>query len=77
MERSHVSLRLAFPAATTVLETNGRRWHDDANDYEADHEKWSVPGRHGYRLVLATFEKITRKPEDLIDELVATMGSLR
>src|SRR5262245_58345752 len=52
----------AFLDATTVLETNGRRWHDDPSDYEDDNEKWSVPGRHGYRLVLATWEKVTRKP---------------
>ena len=44
----------ALPDAMTILETNGRRWHDDATDYEHDHEKWSVPGRHGHRLVLAT-----------------------
>ena len=33
----------------TVLETNGRRWHDDPADYEHGNEKWSVPGRHGSR----------------------------
>ena len=43
----------AFPGARTILETNGRRWHDDPSDYEHDQEKWSVPGRHGYRLVFA------------------------
>jgi len=64
----------AFPAARTVLETNGRRWHDDARDYEYDNEKWSVPGRHGYRLVLATWEKVTRAPDDLLHELTATMA---
>ena len=35
----------AFEREKTVLETNGRRWHDDAVDYELDNEKWSVPGR--------------------------------
>jgi len=43
-----------FERARVILETNGRRWHDDPNDFEHDHEKWSVPGRHGYKLVLAT-----------------------
>jgi hypothetical protein len=65
----------AFPATRTILETNGRRWHDDAVDYEHDHEKWSVPGRHGYRLVLATWDKVARRPVDLVDELVATMAA--
>jgi very-short-patch-repair endonuclease len=65
----------AFPDATTILETNGRRWHDDAVDYEGDHEKWSVPGRHGYRLVLATWVKVKRQPGDLVHELVATMAA--
>ena len=67
----------AFPEATTILETNGRRWHDDPSDYEDDHEKWSVPGRHGLRLVLATWEKVTEKPDDLIQELLAAMAAHR
>jgi hypothetical protein len=29
----------AFPARRLILETNGRRWHDDPKDYERDHEK--------------------------------------
>jgi very-short-patch-repair endonuclease len=64
-----------FPTSMTILETNGRRWHDDATDYEHDHEKWSVPGRHGYRLVLATWHKVTRTPDDLVRELTATMSA--
>ncbi len=63
----------AFPTRRVILETNGRRWHDDANDYERDNEKWSVPGRHGYRIVFATWSKVDRRPEELIDELRAAM----
>jgi hypothetical protein len=66
-----------FPDASTILETKGRRWHDDPTDYEDDHEKWSVPGRHGYRLVLATWAKVTRAPDALLDELLATMTAVR
>ena len=62
----------AFERRRTILETNGRRWHDDPTDYEHDNEKWSVPGRHGYRLVLATWDKVTKHPEQLLDELAAT-----
>jgi very-short-patch-repair endonuclease len=65
----------AFPPMRTILETNGRRWHDDAADYEHDHEKWSVPGRHGYRLVFATWDKVTRRPDDLVDELRTTIAA--
>ena len=63
----------AFPGAQTILETKGRRWHDDAADYEHDQEKWSVPGRHGYRLVLATWSKVTSRPDELLRELATTM----
>jgi len=63
----------AFPSRRVILETNGRRWHDDANDYEHDNEKWSVPGRCGYRIVFATWGKVDRRPEELIDELRAAM----
>lgn len=65
----------AFPARRTILETNGRRWHDDVADYDHDHEKWSVPGRHGYKLVLATWDKVTRRPGALLGELSTTLAA--
>jgi very-short-patch-repair endonuclease len=65
----------AFPTDRVVLETNGRRWHDDATDYEHDNEKWSVPARHGYRIVFATWEKVTREPARLLAELTATLAA--
>ena len=65
----------AFERRCTILETNGRRWHDDASDYERDNEKWSVPGRHGFRIVFATWAKVTRAPDRLIGELAATMAA--
>jgi len=62
----------AFERERTILETNGRRWHDDPADYEDDNEKWSVPGRHGYFLVLATWDKVTRRQHEFLAELGAT-----
>jgi hypothetical protein len=64
-----------FEHARTILETNGRRWHDDPLDYERDNEKWSVPGRLGYRLVLATWDKVNRHPGELIAELRAALAA--
>jgi hypothetical protein len=64
-----------FESRRTILETNGRRWHDDPSDYEHDNEKWSVPGRHGYRIVLATWDKVTRHPVQLLSELAATLAA--
>jgi hypothetical protein len=63
-----------FERQRTILETNGRRWHDDAADYEHDNEKWSVPGRHDYRLVLATWSKVNDRPRRLLDELAVTLA---
>jgi very-short-patch-repair endonuclease len=65
----------ALPEQRVILETNGRRWHDDATDYERDNEKWSVPGRYGFRIVFATWDKVTRHPGELIAELVATLAA--
>jgi very-short-patch-repair endonuclease len=65
----------AFLDRRVVLETNGRRWHDDASDYEHDQEKWSVPGRSGYRLVFATWDKVTRRPDELLRELGAALAA--
>jgi hypothetical protein len=62
----------AFESRRTILETNGRRWHDDPADYEQDNEKWSVPGRHGYRIVFATWDKVTNQPRQLLQELTTT-----
>ncbi len=64
-----------FQRHRTILETNGRRWHDDPTDYEADNDKWSIPGRHGYKLVFATWQKVTRDPGMLLAELVATLAA--
>ncbi|MFN8025939.1 MAG: type IV toxin-antitoxin system AbiEi family antitoxin domain-containing protein [Acidimicrobiia bacterium] len=64
----------AFPDARVILETNGRRWHDDTTDYERDHEKWSVPGRLGYRILFATWDKVTRRPEALVQEITSTIA---
>jgi len=65
----------AFEESRTILETNGRRWHDDPADYEHDNEKWSVPGRLGYRIVFATWDKVVRHPETLLRELSATLAA--
>ena len=58
-----------------ILETNGRRWHDDPTDYEHDNERWSVPGRLGYRIVFATWDTVTRHPERLLNELTAALAA--
>jgi len=63
----------AFCRERTILETNGRRWHGDPVDHEFDNEKWSVPGRHGYRMVFATWAKVTKDPDALLAELTATL----
>jgi len=63
----------AFPRHATILETNGRRWHDDPRDYEHDNEKWSVPARHGFRIVFATWKKVARHPASLLGELDAAL----
>ena len=65
----------AFKHRRAILETNGRRWHDDPADYEDDNEKWSVPGRHGYRVVFATWDKVTNQPAQLLAELTATLAA--
>ena len=64
-----------FVQQRTILETNGRRWHDDATNYERDNDKWSVPGRHGFRVVFATWQKVTRDSEGLLEEIAATLAA--
>ena len=65
----------AFEQPRLILETNGRRWHDDAADYEHDNEKWSVPGRLGYRIVFATWDKVDRHPDCLVRELTTSLAA--
>lgn len=65
----------AFLAADVILEVNGRRYHDDPADYESDHEKWSVPARHGFRLVFATWDKVTRHPDALITDIQRVLAA--
>jgi very-short-patch-repair endonuclease len=61
----------AFSRLRLILETNGRRWHDDPVDYEQDNEKWSVPARHGYRIMFATWRDVTSRPATFLRELLA------
>ena len=49
--------------------------HDDPADYEDDNEKWSVPGRHGYRIVFATWAKVDVDPERTPRELEAALAA--
>jgi very-short-patch-repair endonuclease len=65
----------AFEQPRVILEANARRWHDDPADYEHDNEKWSVPARHGYRLLFATWTKVTKTPADLVAELRAAIAT--
>lgn len=65
----------AFVRERVILEVNGRRWHDDAADFEHDQAKWSVPARHGFRLVFATWDTVTNRPDALIAELQATLAA--
>lgn len=62
-----------FERERVVLEVNGRRWHDDASDYEYDNEKWSVPGRLGYRIIFATWHKVTRLPDAFVREVATAI----
>jgi hypothetical protein len=40
-----------------------------------DNEKWSVPGRCGYRIVFATWDTVTRRPEELLRDLGAALAA--
>jgi hypothetical protein len=68
-----------FTESRVVLETNGRRWHDEPEDFEFDNEKWSVPARRDHRMVFATWRKVVRTPDEFIDEVRAALsrGSAR
>jgi hypothetical protein len=65
----------AYCGDLTIVETNGKRFHDDPIDFEHEQEKRSVPGRHGYKLVMATYDKVTRHPDAFIRELQATLSA--
>jgi hypothetical protein len=64
----------AFERDHVILETNGRRWHDDVTDFDRDNDKWSVPGHHNYRIVFATWSKVSRAPERLVADLRSLLG---
>jgi hypothetical protein len=64
-------------ASRSTLEVKTRRLlvaHGFRKFVREFNEKWSVPGRHGYRIVLATWAKVTDHPGDLLTELAATLS---
>lgn len=64
-----------FLRERVILETNGRRWHDDTADFERDQHKWSIPGRHGFRLVFATWSDLTLHPDRFVAGLREALRS--
>jgi hypothetical protein len=40
-----------------------------------DHENCSMTARHGLRIVVATREKVTRRPLDLLAALVSALAA--
>jgi hypothetical protein len=67
-------------APRSVLEVKTRRllvasgFRDFVREFALDW-RGSVPGRHGYRIVLATWDKVTAAPEQLLRELEATLAA--
>ncbi len=74
-ERRRYYFDFGFLDHRTILETNGKRWHDDPVDYEYNNEKWSVPGQLGFKLVFATWAKVTERPAAFIQELRTTLAA--
>ncbi|HEY1739094.1 MAG TPA: hypothetical protein VGI86_10305 [Acidimicrobiia bacterium] len=65
----------AFLQQRVILETNSRKWHTDPLDYEPHNEKWSVPARYGWRIVFATWDKVLKHPDALIEELMVALAA--
>jgi len=53
----------------------GRRWHDDPADFDRDQRKWSIPARHGFRLLFATWKQVIEEPDRLIGEVRAALAA--
>lgn len=73
-EPTLVALGAVLDAEALETACEDARRHDDAADYEGDNEKWSVPGRLGYRIVFATWAKVDRHPDLLVRELTTSLA---
>jgi hypothetical protein len=62
----------SIAALERYLERHARRGRPGG---EHDHEKWSVAGRCGYRIVFATWDKVTKRPDDLLAELGTALAA--
>jgi hypothetical protein len=58
----------------TRVETNGRRGHHDPADDEDDRRSAASRDAFGYRLVFATWDEVTPRPNELLRELTAPRG---
>ena len=77
VEWTHLPLRLRSSAAARSSRSTAAAGTtiDDPTDYERDNDKRSVPGRHGYRIVFATWAKVTKYPDALLEELDAALAA--
>jgi hypothetical protein len=74
-DSERVRFDFTFIHARVILETNGKRWHDDPADDRRDLRKWSIPARHGFRLVFATWSDVNDRPERFVADLRAALTS--
>jgi very-short-patch-repair endonuclease len=59
-------LDFAWPEFLLALECDGKKWHD----FERDRRRWSaITAATGYRIVWATWARVSDEPERLIEEI--------
>jgi very-short-patch-repair endonuclease len=72
--RTRYRLDFAWPASYVALETDGRAHHGDVSDFQRDRTRWSNLAAAGWRVVVATWTDVTRRPDDVIGQLAAALG---
>lgn len=70
-------LDFRFPGTPVVLEADGYAWHSTAHAFEADRRRINALTARGFRVLQWTWEAMSERPDQLLDELEVLLQQRR
>ncbi len=64
----------AIPSARLVIELDGRRWHSTRADFQRDRDRDRRAAEHGWRVLRFTHGDVMRRPQAVIDSILAALA---
>jgi very-short-patch-repair endonuclease len=66
-------LDFAWPAPRVALEADGRRRHANRSAFERDRAWWTALAAAGWRVLVVTWNEITKHPETVLNRVASAL----